>query len=178
VIERPALADPEIAAATFAQHLSELWATGRPASKGWRRIQLDPLHEVVALPATRDDGTVDDYYVLLGAEYYDHWPPTVAFVVPESREEARAGSRWLPLIEGVGWFALHHTAAFPSEYALNGSNQRQLVCFTGTAQYYMVDHAPPESAVWRQGERTVSMTLCRLQEVLNPPFYRGPSGSE
>jgi hypothetical protein len=178
VIERPALVDPKVAAKTFAAHMNELWASGRPDKLGWRRISIDPLHEVVLLPARREDGTVEDYYVQLGAEFYDRWPPTVAFVVPETWEEAPGNSRWFPMIEGVGWFALHTGVAFPQEYAVNGEAARQLVCFTGSAQYYMVDHAPPESAIWRQGERTVSMTLSRLHEVLNPPFYKHPAGEE
>lgn len=177
MIERPALSDPEIASATFSKHLHDLWATGRPDRLAWRRITCDPLHEVVVLPAERRDGTVDDYYVLLGAEYYDRWPPTAAFVLPDSWQEATQGSRWLPaLTSAPGWFALHASYQFPEEYALDGVRTRQLLCFSGTAQYYMVDHTPPHSAVWRQGERTVAMTLTRLHEVLQPPYYEKPSG--
>jgi hypothetical protein len=176
VLGRPALADREIAAATFKKHLDEIWDTSVPRRRGWRRVPIDALHEVVFMPATRADGIVDDYYVLLGAEYYDFWPPTAAFVVPETWQEATSGSRWFPaLASNPGWFALHTSAGFPEEYALNGSRQRQLVCFSGTAQYYMVDHAPPDTAVWKQGERTVSMTLSRLQEVLRQPYYAHPS---
>lgn len=178
MLGRPALADPEIAASTFKKHLDDIWATSVPARRGWRRIPVDALHEVIVVPATRADGNVDDYYVLLGAEYYDFWPPTAAFVIPETWNEATAGSRWFPDIPNrPGWFALHGSHQFPEEYALNGSQQRQLVCFSGTAQYYMVDHAPPDSAVWKSSERTVSMTLSRLHEVLQQPHYARPSGN-
>jgi hypothetical protein len=34
----PARPDPEIAAATFQQHLTRLWASGRPSRLGWERI--------------------------------------------------------------------------------------------------------------------------------------------
>lgn len=177
MLGRPALADPEIAAATFKKHLDGIWDTSVPGRRDWRRIPLEALHEVIVMPAVRADGTTDDYYVLLGAEYYDLWPPTAAFVVPKTWNEATPGSRWFPDIPNrPDWFALHSPYQFPEEYALNGSRQRQLVCFSGTAHYYMVGHAPPDSAVWKQGERTVSMTLSRLQEVLQPPYYAKPSG--
>jgi hypothetical protein len=177
VIQRPALADAEIAAATFAKHLDELWAGGRPDKLGWRRIAVDKLHEVVVLPAQRDDGTIDEYYVLLGAEYYDSWPPTAAFVVRDSWVEAPPETRWLPTFKSApGWFGFNPQCQFPAEYALNGSRTRQLICFTGTAQYYMVDHSPPETAIWRQGQRTVAMTLSRLADVLHQPYYAKPSG--
>jgi hypothetical protein len=179
VLGRPALADPEIASATFKQHLDDLWSTSVPERRGWRRIVVDTMHEVVIMPATREDGTVDDYYVLLGAEYYDVWPTTTAFVIPKTWEEATPDSRWFPAFKACPpWFWLHWPYGFPVEYALNGSQQRQLVCFSGTAQYYMVDHNPEETAVWKQGDRTLSMTLSRLHEVLQQPWYAKPSGDE
>jgi hypothetical protein len=177
VIQRPALADPEVAAMLFKEHLDDLWSGGRPEKLGWRRTPVDALHEVVVLPAKRPDGTIDDYDILLGAEYYDRWPPTVAFVDPDTLAEARLGGRWFPELQvRPDWFALHDGFAFPAEYALNGSTARQLVCFTGTAQYYMVDHQPPETTIWTPGRHTVSMVLMRLHEVLKQPFYLKPSG--
>ena len=50
---------------------------------GWERIELDPMHVVVKLPAKRPTGQVDHYYFLLGAEYYDAAPPTVTLVKPD-----------------------------------------------------------------------------------------------
>jgi hypothetical protein len=171
----PALADPEIAAATFQAHLDSLFARTRPQKLGWRRIDLDEMHVVVGLPATRPDGQRDDYYVRLGAEYYDEWPPTTAFVVPETWTEAAAESRWSPTIGPVPWLALHHGYAYPPQYAVDGQQNRQLVCFSGTAEYYMVNHSPTETQQWKRGPRTLAMTLYRLQEVLSD-HYIAPSG--
>ena len=170
MLGRPTPADPEIAAATFEDHLGALWASGRPEKLGWGLRRLDPLSAVVELPAKRADGTIEPYHVRLGAEYYDAFPPTAAFVDPASLEDAAPGTRWLPSVNGLGWFAIHPVYPFP-----DGAS-RQLVCFSFTAQYYMVDHSPPETAVWKQGRHTVAATLNRLAEVLLPPHYRGPSG--
>lgn len=166
----PTTADPEIAAATFEGHLEDLWASERTRRLGWVLRKLDPLHAVVELPAERADGTVEPYYVKLGAEYYDAFPPAAAFVDPASLEEAAQGTRWLPSIGNPGWFALHPTYPFPD------GTSRQLVCFSFTAQYYMVSHMPPETAVWKQGRHTVAATLNRLAEVLQAPYYQRPSG--
>jgi hypothetical protein len=173
VIARPALADPDIGAATLNEHLDQLWATGRPEKLGWRRIPIDKLHTVVVMHGIRADKTVDEYYVLLGAEYYDAWPPTVAFVLPETWAEAKAGTRWLPAFNPPGWFGLHPNHDFPDDY----KPRRQLVCFSGTAQYYMSDHNPTEAQAWRPGERTVAMTLTRL-ELLLTKHYIAPAGEE
>ena len=176
MIQRPAPADPAIAEATFRKHLDELWATGRPARLGWERSAIDGLHELVGLPAERSDGTVDRYHVLLGAEYYDAAPPTAAFVERDTLKEAQPNSAAFPTFASVPpWFHLHAGYQFPPEFQANGSATRQLVCFTGTAQYYMVDHAPPEEAIWQQGRHTLAMTLNRLHEVLHQPYYRAPS---
>lgn len=170
MLGHPSPTDPEIAAATFESHLDDLWASGRPKRLGWGLRKLDPLHAVVELPAKRADGTVEPYHVKLGAEYYDAFPPAAAFVDPASLEEAAQGTRWFPSIDNTGWFALHPTYPFPD------GTSRQLVCFSFTAQYYMVSHMPPETAVWKQGRHTVAATLNRLAEVLQPPYYQGPSG--
>ena len=168
----PVKADPEIAAVKFAADLEELWATGRPERLGWQRRALDHLHVAVTLPAKRQDASLDCYHVKLGGEYYDAFPPTAAFVVPETWEEAASSSRWFPAFASTPpWFGLHPSYGFPGESA-----PRQLVCFTFTAEYYMVQHSPPESTVWQQGKHTVAAPQHRLAEVLQPPFYRGPSG--
>lgn len=167
----PTSVDPEVASATFKRHLDELWASGRCTRLGWEITHLDPLHVVVALPAKRPDGTADRYFVKMGAEYYDAFPPTVAFVNPENWTEAANGTRWFPVISPFPpWFGLHPSYGFP-----NGTS-RQLVCFSFTAEYYMTSHSPPADAVWRQGRHTISATLNRLAEVLCPPYYQCPSG--
>lgn len=169
-LARPTLLDPEVAAATFSSHLDQFWNSGRHAMKGWGAIELDDLHTVIALPATRPDGTRDWYFVKLGAEYYDVAPPTVSFVDPSDWSTAKGSTRWFPTIAPTPpWFGLHSAYAYPEGTA------RQLVCFTLSAEYYMVDHSPPEHTKWRQGRHTLSATLNRLSEVLSPPYYQGPS---
>ena len=112
----------------------------------------------------------------MGATYYDYWPPTTAFVDPGSGKEATPGTRWWPRIEGAPDFGFT-VATFPADYLTRlGESRQQLVCFTATAQYYMVDHNPPEHTVWRQGRQTLARTLGRLHELLGPPYYKGPSG--
>ena len=170
MLGRPTPADPEIAAATFEDDLTALWASGRPEKLGWGLRRPDSLDAVVELPATRADGTVEHYHVKLGAQYYDAFPPTAAFVDPERLEEAAHGTRWLPSINNPPWFAIHPAYLFPD------GTSRQLVCFSFTAQYYMVSHMPPETAVWTQGRHTVAATINRLAEVLGSPYYQGPSG--
>ena len=98
------------------------------------------------------------------------------FIDPNTGAEAKPGTRWWPTIEGASEFGFS-VATFPTEYVTRlGVPLQQLVCFTATAQYYMVDHNPPEHTVWRQGDHTVARTLGRLHELLGPPFYKGPAG--
>ena len=169
----PGLADKEIAAAIFKEHLDQLWASGRPQRLGWEQIAIvppDPVHAVIKLPAKRVSGEIDTYYVRLGAEYYDAAPPTVAFVQPDTWMQAVEPSRWFPKIEPKpSWFGLVAVHDFP------GGVKKQLVCFSFTAEYYMVEHSPTESQRWKQGRHTLSATLFRLAEVLAQPFYRGPT---
>jgi hypothetical protein len=172
-IMTPTLADPEIAAAVFTQHLADLWATGRPVRLGWERVAIDNLHVVVKLPAKRASGTVDPYYFRLGAEYYDAAPPTVAVVQPHDWTIAPEPSRWFPRIEPrPTWFGLHSAYDWPDR------TKRQLVCFTFSAEYYMTDHSPKDTERWQQGRHTVAATLCRLAEVLLPPYYQHPSNEK
>lgn len=172
----PTPVDLEIAAATFLRDLDQLWASGKPEERGWQRQQLDPLHELIALPGRRDDAPDDEYFVELGAKYYDYWPPTTAFVDPVTQTEAQPNTRWWPKIEGADEFGFTPTA-FPAGYVTRlGQPMQQLICFTATAQYYMVNHNPPEHTVWKQGDHTLARTLGRLHELLGPPFYKGPAG--
>jgi len=163
------LADPEIAAVTFKVHLDRLWGNGRPERFGWVRKDLDALHTLITLPAKRRSGEVDTYHFLLGAEHYDAAPPTVALVEPDGHTHPSAASKWFPVIDPrPPWFGLH------AEYHWPDGHQRQLVCFSFAAGYYMTDHSPKESEEWKQGRHTVAATLYRLAEVLSPNHYRGP----
>jgi hypothetical protein len=165
-----ARANPEIAAATFKDHLDRLWATGRPTRLGWLRNDVDALHTVVTLPAKRPSGEIDHYYFRLGAKYYDAAPPTVALVEADGVTHAPENSKWFPVLESKpDWFGLHAKYTWPSGPA------RQLVCFTLSAEYYMTNHSPKESEEWRQGQHTVAATLYRLAEILSPQYYRKPA---
>ena len=166
-----AKADPEVAAATLKEHLDRLWGTGRPERLGWARKNLDPLHWLVTLPALRPTGETDPYHFRLGAEYYDLAPPTVALVQPDGVSHAVGKTRWFPVLEALpSWFGLHEKAGFPDGV------QRQLVCFSMTAEYYMTNHNPKESEEWKQGQHNVAATLNRLAEILSPKYYRRPAG--
>ena len=172
----PVKVDAEVAAEKFKRDLE--WLRGGRAQRlRLRLVTQQRMHAVVRVPGVHVDSREDDYYVRLGAEYYDKWPPTAAFVKPETLDLAAPGTRWLPRIQcqGINWFALWA----PYSCNHNGAviSLPQLLCFTFTAEYYMVPHSPPEDSVWRQGYHTLAATLSRLAEVLQQPHYRGPSGS-
>jgi hypothetical protein len=173
VLSTPVRVDPEVAAAKFKEDL--LWlGSPRAVQLGLQLVKQEGMYAIVKIPALKKDGGTDDYFVRLGAEYYDKWPPTAIFVQPETWDRAESGTRWLPIIQcqGIDWFALH------SPYTGGGGiTLPQMLCFTFTAEYYMVSHSPPESSVWRQGHHTLTATLTRLAEVLKQPHYRGPGSS-
>ena len=171
MLPAPVKVDEEAAAEKFKRDLE--WLGGDRAQQlGLRLVKQERLYAVIRIPGVRADGQQDDYYVRLGAEYYDKWPPTAAFVRPETWDLAGPGTRWLPTIQcqGINWFGLH------APYKSDKVTVPQLLCFTFTAEYYMVPHSPPEDSVWRQGHHTTAATLSRLAEVLQQPHYRGPSG--
>ncbi|TAM79799.1 MAG: hypothetical protein EPN47_18580 [Acidobacteria bacterium] len=172
----PIKVDEEVAAEKF--RLDFEWLGGdRARQLGLQMEKQDRMWAVVKIHGVRGEGQRDDYYVRLGAEYYDKWPPTAAFVKPNTWELASAGTRWLPRIQcqGINWFGLH--APYNVNYNRKIITLPQLLCFTFTAEYYMVPHSPPEESVWRQGYHTLAATLSRLAEVMQQPHYRGPSGS-
>jgi hypothetical protein len=174
-VTAPEAVDQEVAAATFELHLTRFFRTGRGSREGWQRIDLDPLHSVIRIPATRPDGSQDHYFVQLGAEYYDVWPPTASFVRPEGEHGwgyPTSSSRWWPKQQNSPGFSfgLHHDYGFP------GGSTGQLLCFSHTFEYYISNHNPTDAERWRQGTHTVSATLTRIAAVLTAPNYQGPSG--
>jgi hypothetical protein len=62
-MSEPQPVDPEIAAATLNLHLTQFFEHGRGSGAGWERFNVDPLHAVVRIPATRVDGTQDHYFL-------------------------------------------------------------------------------------------------------------------
>jgi hypothetical protein len=175
VLPCPVKVDGEVAAEKFKHDLE--WLDGDRAQQlGLRSVKRERMYAVVRIPGVRANGQQDDYYVRLGAEYYDKWPPTAAFVKPATWELAISGTRWFPSIQcqDINWFGLH--APYNANH--NGAMIQlpQLLCFTFTAEYYMVPHSPSEDSIWKQGYHTLAATLSRLAEVLHHPHYRGPSG--
>jgi hypothetical protein len=187
--EVPAVADPEIAATVFADHLARVEAGEQARGNGWTFTRLDRLHVVVAVTAVRPSGERDIYHVRLGAEYYDAHPPTTSFVSPprpalddrSAREgwiEAPPGSRWLPAVAPLPWFAIHPAYSFPSGVAnARDGLPRQLVCCSMTFEYYISSHNPTPGQRWQQGRHTVGATITRIQDALTSPNYQGPAGA-
>lgn len=180
----PALADPEIAAAVFADHVARVGGGVQARERGWAFTWLDAMHVVVAVTGTRPDGQRDGYYLKLGAEYYDRYAPTTSFVCPprpaagnapgrDGWTEAPAGSRWLPNVPQLPWFAIH------SGYGNFADGvARQLVCCSMTFEYYITGHGPTVGQQWRQGRHTLAATLNRVHDALNSPNYQGPAGAD
>lgn len=174
VTEPPATVDPEIAAVTFEAHLDDFFTNGRGRGDGWKRIVVDALHAVIRIPAIRTDGTVDPYFLMLGAEYYPVWPPVVRFVrrtEEGSWVDATEGTRWWPRLQNQPGFpfGLHATYPFPE-------GPRQLVCFSHSFEYYITGHTPQGDEGWDQSRHTLTATLSRMADVLRAPNYQEPSG--
>lgn len=174
----PALADPEVAALLFEEHLDDFLKRPRSQRRGFKRVAvISPLISILCVPGIRADATSDLYYLRLEADHYDQYPAEVRFVRPPpdgdeswAWPDARNGMQSYPRIESVPWFRLHDA------YNFKGLGVRQLVCFSHTFGYYVSGHNPTASQRWRQGYHTVAATLSRIGEVLAPPNYRGPSG--
>ena len=174
----PAPADAQIATAVFANHVERAQASAVARQHGWAFTWLDPLHVVVEVTPERPTGGGDRFYVKLGAEYYDLHPPTTAFVcppasaadttAPPSWSPAGPGSRWLPVLEPLPWFAVH------GAYSFTGG-PGQLVCCSMTFEYYVTNHSPTAGQQWRQGQHTLVATLTRIQDALDSPNYKGPA---
>jgi hypothetical protein len=179
----PEPSDPEVAAATFAEHLDRFFADRRHQVDGWGLIRVSPRVAVAVVPAQALAGGVDPYFVRMDADWYDRYPPKVAFAEPVvGWPDAPYGSQHYPAIagsptpEGPGYagqaivqFALH------ANYSFEGGEQRQLVCFSHSFDYYTSGHNPTDEQRWVQGTHTVSATLSRLHSVLQAPSYLGPS---
>jgi hypothetical protein len=166
----PAKADPAVSSAVFAEHLDRVWRGPLAAELGLTRTSIDALHEMVQFTAIRGDGQQDAYFVVLGAEFYDLWPPTAMFVDPETRLPALANSKWWPqLKQNPPWGAFHNT------YTFRDGSAGQMICISFTAEYYRTSHSPSADAVWQQGRHTVSATITRIARMLRDPYYDRPS---
>jgi hypothetical protein len=180
----PDPADPEVAAAVFADHLNRVRVSTQARDHGWTFTCVDPLHAVVAMSASRANGTADPYHLLLGAEFYDLHPPTVMFVSPvpstNGWREAGATSRWMPVVSGLNWFAVHPNYQYPGQEIDRDiyTPPRQLVCCSMILEYYISNHSPTDGQRWQQGRHTLGGTLARIQEALTSPQYQGPAGAD
>lgn len=172
-------AAPEVAGATLARHLDAFWDSGRPDDLGLARRRLDELRWVVTIPATRDDGRVDPFHLLIDGRHYDLYPVDARLVVPPDGDhhsgawdwpEAQPGTRWWPTIDPYPpGIRLH------PRYRFSDGTSGQLVCFSFTAGYYVSNHNPSPGARWQQGRHTVAATITRLHWALQQPYYRRPS---
>jgi hypothetical protein len=184
----PALADPEIAATVFEAHLTAGMNGSLASRYGWSATQLSPLSAVVNLTAVTITGERHPYYIVLGADYYDLYPPQAAFVIPplEPADAAEAGnfawtpareqSRWLPTVDPAklnNELQIH--ASYP--YETEGNQQRQLICSSMNFDYYITNHVPTETQKWRQGRHTLVALLSRLSDALTGDAYLGPAGA-
>jgi hypothetical protein len=173
MLGHPTPVDPVIAAATFKAHLEHLGASEGVKALGVTWAAVDDLRVLARFVGLRSDGAVDPFHVLLGAEFYDLWPPTAAFVDPETLQPPPTSSPWWPLITNPPWGAFHNAYTFQKD---GRPETHQLICITFTAEYYMTQHNPPANAVWRKGKHTVAATITRLAELLRPPHYIRPGG--
>ncbi len=180
----PAPADPEIAAVVFEAHLKAGLNGSLASSYCWSVTRLSPLSAVIHLTAVTTAGERHPYHVLLGADYYDLYPPQAAFVIPpivvaevstSAWRQAREGSRWLPTVDPAklnSELAIHASYAYETE----GNQQRQLICSSMNFDYYITNHTPTETQKWRQGRHTLVALLSRLSDALTGDSYRGPAG--
>lgn len=181
----PVRSDPEIAAATFADHLDRALASPAGARWGWKLAAATPLEAVVGLTGVRADGRSDQYYLRLRADWYDQWPPHAVFVRPD--RDGSSGwllpgeqSRWMPRITNFAdsSFAFHVSYPFGEEAKRDFPEETrgQLICCSMSFGYYISGHGPAEGQRWKQGQHTASALLARVQLALLPPHYEGTAG--
>jgi hypothetical protein len=181
----PALADPEIAAAVFETHLTAGMNGSLASCYGWSATRLSTLSAVVTLSAATTTGERHPYYVLLGADYYDLYPPQAAFVIPPGHTAEASKSAWRPACEQSRWLPTVDPAKLNSElqihasytYEVEGNLQRQLICSSMSFDYYITNnHTPTDTQRWRQGRHTLVALLSRLSDALTGDSYLGPAG--
>lgn len=184
--EIPPRADPQVAAALFAEHVPAALSSQQGRREGWTATWINPLTAILHLHATRANGARDPYHLLLAADWYDDYPPQARFVIPPEGDEtpanrrwqeAQPGSRWLPMVNHAltvgGAFALHPAYNYESE----GGVVRQLICCSMSFDYYISGHSPTPGQTWQPGRHTVVALLSRVAEALRPPAYQGPTGA-
>lgn len=183
--ELPVRADPEVAAATFADHLDRALTSPVGVRSRWSATWVNPLEVVVHMPATRQDGTEDTYHLRLRAYWYDQWPPDAAFVVPPSDGSTEwrlpsDQSRWLPRIvnrpDGSFAFHTHYSFTDDAKRQYPDATLDQLICCSMSFGYYISGHEPTPGQRWTQGRHTVAALLSRVQAMLHAPHYEGSAG--
>lgn len=180
----PALADPEIAAAVFEAHLTAGMRGSLASRYGWSATRLSALSAVVTLTAVTTTGERHPYYVLLGADCYDLYPPQAAFVIPPGDAANASKPAWTPAREQSRWLPTVDPAKLNSElqihasytYEVEGNLQRQLICSSMSFDYYITNHTPTDTQRWRQGRHTLVALLSRLSDALTGDSYLGPAG--
>jgi hypothetical protein len=172
LLSYPVAAEPEVAARTFADHLDHFFAGPRPLELGLKQRDISNLQTMIEVDGIREDGTHHPFFLLLGAQYYDRWPPTAAFVDPATLAQVDSRSiYWPTLKQQPSWAALHNN------YKFSDGSAGQMICITFTAEYYRTSHSPPKDAVWLPGRHTVAATITRVAELLRQPYYGQPGNA-
>ena len=172
----------------FEAHLTAGMRGSLASRYGWSATRLSALSAVVILTAVTPLGERHPYYVLLGADYYDLYPPQATFVIPtrEAADAAEASkSAWIPAREQSRWLPTVDPAKLNNElqihasyaYETEGNQQRQLICSSMNFDYYITNHVPTETQKWRQGRHTLVALLSRLSDALTGDSYLGPAGA-
>lgn len=160
----PIRQDEEIASLKLEQDIAIVAASDNCEYYRWSFNRLEKMYWIWGLFAERPDGTRDQYWVRLGAEYYDASGPTVYFCDPDGII-FHGVSHWFPkLAQNPPWAALH-----PNYQHKDHSGQ--LVCYSYNAIYELTHGAPAEHLRWQQGVHKVSAALNKLQHVLEPEYY-------
>jgi hypothetical protein len=181
----PAPAEFGQARAALDRHLRIVLAGRSLSSVGWE--QPDPLTLYVPMrgfavdtaasaygfdpadPETIGDGPFtgappgDEYLLRLHFSHYPNWPASARFVNPTTRQFALADKCWLPSISGTNELAVHDNY---------GGNGGQVICCSGTLEFYLINHGVEDKHRWRAGS-SFAITLNVLSRYLRPPTYTG-----
>ncbi len=153
----PSLVDPLLARAAFERHAPA-------ALEGLSWHELTPLSIAVDLEALRADGERDRYVLRLDFAYYPDWPPRATFLDPATGRPDP--SAW-PRIEGAGHIGFHPTY---------GDAEWGMVCNSMFFEYYFWGgHSPDGAIAWKKDSHTFAASINVLRDVLQAPFYKGPS---
>lgn len=151
----PSPVDPLIASAATRAHVAKVL-------DGYRYEYDNDRTVLVWLHATARNGETHEYLVRLTFMYYPDWPPSVAFLNPDTRE-----------YDGTHWPASSGSPRLIF-YARYGDSPAGMVCNSMTFEYYFWGgHNPTAEVRWDQSKYTFAATIAELTDHLRPPYYHG-----